>query len=82
MIDTPEDKFILFHPYASLLDAFDGLSVIGLVEKHHTSPDVNHIKRPKISGVKRVEILEEHFEPDHRKWKELNLYAIDVLLKA
>lgn len=82
MKDTPDDKFILFHPYASLLDAFDGLSIIGLIERHHTAPEVNYVRRPRVSGVKNIVTLEEHFEPNHDLWKGLNLSTIDVLVKA
>ncbi len=82
MTDTPDDKFILFHPYAALLDLFDGLSFIGLVEKHHTNPTPNYIARPKLDGIKFVKILNEHFEPNHELWKGLKLDTIDILVKA
>ena len=82
MIDTPEGKYILFHPYAALLDLFDGLSFIGLVEHHHTNPIQNYIARPKFAGIKSVQVLDEHFEPNHDLWKNLKLDTIDLLSKA
>ena len=82
MTDTPEDKLILFHPYATLNDLFDGISIIGLVEKHHTDPKTNYIARPTVKGVKKVKILSDHFQPNHELWKGLQLGTIDLLLKA
>ena len=82
MMDTPEDEFILFHPYATLNDLFDGISIIGLVEKHHTNPTTNYIARPKVKGVKFVRIMQDHFQPNHDLWKSLQLDTIDILLKA
>jgi hypothetical protein len=82
MKDTPDDKFILFHPYASLLDAFDGLSFIGVMEQHHTSPETNVLRRPSMRGIKRIEVLNSQFEPNHELWKHINLHTIDILLKA
>lgn len=80
--DTPEYKFILFHPYALLLDLFDGLSVIGLVEKHYIDLAHDYMARPALNSITFVEVLDVNFRPNHELWRTLGPESINVLLKA
>ena len=76
--DTPEFEFTLFHPYISFLDAMDGPSVIGVVERHDNNPSVNYLTRQKLGTITFVEILPVNFEPDREIWDSLELDDLDI----
>lgn len=81
MQDTEEDKFILFHPYAIVSDLFnDELSILGLIEKHHTSDEINYYRRPTLKGIKTIELLDDRFEPLENwgeRYKNLGLEILE-----
>lgn len=57
MNDTDGNKQILFDPYA-ILEGIDAqISIFGLVEKHHTSPETNFYTRPTLKGLKQLKFF-------------------------
>ena len=83
MTDTPEGSYILFHPYALIEDLIAGEnSVMGLVEKHHTSTDTNYLRRPTVRGMIEVIVLQDQFEPDHSWENDFNFNTNTLILKA
>lgn len=74
MSDTPDDKSILFKPYAILTDKWkENYVCFGFIEKHYNTDKENYPAAPVISSIKRpiksIAILNETFTPK-ANWKD------------
>ncbi len=81
MFDTPEDKYILFWPYAVLTDLINGVEYLGLLERHYSDPNTGYLAWPILLGIKSVEVLDEKFQqPDRDTWfKMINFQRMKLL---
>ncbi len=81
MVDTPDDKYILFWPYAVLNDLINGIEYIGLLEHHYSDPNTGYIAWPILLGIKNVLVLDEKFEqPPRDSWfKLINFQRMKLL---
>jgi len=82
MEHTPQNQFILFHPYALLSNSFDDQFIIGLVERHHINGLTSNIAKQKLSLITFAEALDVNFEPKHELWSSLDIGRINIILKA
>lgn len=72
MDGTPEDKYFLFHPYATILDKFtDEVTVYGLIEKDYLESGEKNNKafRITMNSIHEVIPTGDKYEPID-KWTE------------
>ena len=83
MVDTPIDKFILFHPHTLCIDQFkDRLECFGYVEKHYASSDTNYSRMPVLTGITNVIVLDDTFDIQDNWLIELKKYGLEKEILA
>lgn len=80
MEGTPEGAYILFHPYALTNDLFkDEVSIVGLVERHHTEAETNYFGRPTLKSILEIIVTDDIFEPVDNWNERIKDQAVDIL---
>jgi hypothetical protein len=69
MVDTPDDQYILFWPYAVLDDLINGREYLGMLERHYSDPNTGYLAWPILSRIRAVEVLDDKFvQPERASW--------------
>jgi hypothetical protein len=83
MMDTPDDQYILFRPYAILDDLINGREYLGMLERHYSDPNTEYLAWPILLGIKTVKVLEDKFEQEERDtwFKKIDFRRMKLVLE-